>query len=96
MLFFACGVPFTEDGLENSNFRAVFFDFLEEFVCDAQTFIEVKQPPQAGPETTHTMCEKFENFWKNRIFEIFLIIFHGGPHGLITAPMQVERWELSF
>ena len=62
LLFFACGAPFTEDGLENSNFRAVFFDFLEEFVCDEQTFIEVKQHPQAGPETTHTMCEKFENF----------------------------------
>ena len=62
LLFFACGAPFTEDGLENSNFRAIFFDFLEEFVCDAQTFIEVKQHPQAGPETTHTMCEKFENF----------------------------------
>ena len=42
LLFFACGAPFTEDGLENSNFRAIFFDFLEEFVCDEQSFIEVK------------------------------------------------------
>ena len=71
--------PLTEDGLENSNFPAVFFDFLQDFVCHVQTFIEVKQHPQAGPETTHSMCEKFESFWKNRIFEIFLNIFYGGP-----------------
>ena len=62
LLFFACGGPLTEDCLENSNFPAIFFDFLKEFVCDEQTFIEVKQHPQAGPETTHTMCEKFEDF----------------------------------
>ena len=48
-------------------------------MCDEQTFIEVKQHPQAGPETTHTMSEKFENFWKNQIFEIFLTIFYGPP-----------------
>ena len=45
-----------------SNFLAVFFDFLKEFVSDVQTFIEVKQHLQAGPETPHTMCEKFEDF----------------------------------
>ena len=60
------GGPLTEDGLENSNFQAVFFDFLKEFVCDEQTFIEVKQHPQAGPETTHIMCVKYENFFKNQ------------------------------
>ena len=26
-------------------------------------------------ETTHTLCEKFENFWKNRIFEVFWPFF---------------------
>ena len=62
LLFLAHGGPLTEDGLEYSNFEAVFFDFLKEFVCDEQTFIEVKQHPQACPETTHTMSEKFENF----------------------------------
>ena len=46
-----------------SNFWAVFFDFLKEFVSDVQTFKEVKQHPQAGPETPHTMCEKFEDFF---------------------------------
>ena len=93
LLFFACGAPFTEDGLENSNFRAVFFDFFEEFLCDEQPFIEVNQHPQAGPETTHTMCEKFENFWKNRIFEFFFDHFScPPPHGLITdlKPDQKE------
>ena len=63
--------PLTENGLENNNFFAVFFDLLKDFVCDEQTFIEVKQHPQAGPETTHTMCEKFENFWKNQILKFF-------------------------
>ena len=43
-------------------FFPVFFDFLKDFVCDKQTLIEVKQHPQAGPETTHTMCDKFGNF----------------------------------
>ena len=71
---------------------AVFFDFLKDFVCDEQTFIEVKQHPQAGPETTHTMCEKFENFWKNQIFEIFLTIFYGGPpHRLITDQVMISE-----
>ena len=60
---------------KNSNFWSVFFVFLQEFVCDEQTFIEVKQHPQAGPETTHTMCEKFENFWKNQISDFFLPYF---------------------
>ena len=70
---------------KNSNFWSVFFVFLQEFVCDGQTFIEVKQHPQAGPETTHTMSEKFENFWKNQIFEIFFDHFlWGAPHRLIT------------
>ena len=63
---------------KNSNFWTVFFVFLQEFVCDEQTFIEVKQYPQAGPETTHTMSEKFENFWKNQIFEIFFDHFLWG------------------
>ena len=50
-----------------------------------QTFIEVKQHPQAGPETPHTMCGKFEDFLKNSIFDYFLTFCHGGPpHGLIT------------
>ena len=64
---------------KNSNFCTVFFDFLKEFVCDEQTFIEVKQHPQVGPETTHNMCEKFENFLKNRFFDFFLTFFVGGP-----------------
>ena len=50
-------------------------------MSDVQTFIEVKQHPQAGPETTHTMCEKFEDFWKNQIFENFLTIFYAPPMG---------------
>ena len=37
-----------------------------DFLCDEQIFIEVKQQPQAGPET-HTMWEKSGNFWKNQI-----------------------------
>jgi len=51
-------------------------NLLLEFVSDVQTFIEVKQHPQAGPETPHTMCEKFEDFWKNLIFD-FLNFSHG-------------------
>ena len=66
--------------MKKNSLKIAFSDFLKEFVCDEQSFIEVKQHPQAGPETTHTMCEKFENFWKNRIFEFFLTIFHGPPH----------------
>ena len=70
---------------KNSTFWTVFSDFLKEFVCDEQTFIEVKQHPQAGPETTHIMCVKYENFLKNQFFDFFLTNFHGGPpHGLIT------------
>ena len=80
MLYLACGGPLTEYELENSNFWAVFFDFLKEFVSEVQTFIEVKQHPQAGPETPHNMCEKFEDFWKNSIFDYFLNFSHGGPH----------------
>ena len=45
-------------------------------MCDEQTLIEVKQDLQAEPETTHTMCEKFEDFWKNQIFNYFFIIFY--------------------
>ena len=48
-------------------------------MIDDQTFIEVKQHPQAGPETPHTMCEKFEDFLKNSIFDYFLTFCHGGP-----------------
>ena len=73
------GDPLTEYELENSYFWAVFFDFLKEFVSDVQTFIEVKQHPQSGPETPHTMCEKFEDFLKNSIFDYFLNFSHGGP-----------------
>ena len=74
------GGPLTENGLENNNFWAVFFEFLKDFVCDEQTSIEVKQHPQAGPETTHTMCEKIGNFWKNPIFDFFFLTFsHVGP-----------------
>ena len=52
-------------------------------MSDVQTFKEVKQHPQAGPEIPYTMCEKFENFLKNSIFDYFLTISHGGPtpHG---------------
>ena len=64
---------------KNSNFWSVFFVFLQEFVCDEQTFIEVKQHTQAGPETPHTMCEKFEDFLKNSIFDYFLTFCHGPP-----------------
>ena len=79
VLFLACGGPLTEDGLENSNFQAVFFDFRKEFVCDEQTFIEVKQHPQAGPETTHIMCVKYGNFLKNQFFDFFLEQFSWPP-----------------
>ena len=48
-------------------------------MSDVQTFIEVKQHPQAGPETPPTMCEKFEDFLKNSIFDYFLTFCHGGP-----------------
>ena len=82
------GGPLTEYELENSNFWAVFFDFLKEFVSDVQTFIEVKQHPQAGPETPHTMCEKFEGFWKNSIFDYFLNFSHGSP-----PPMAVNMLD---
>ena len=78
LLFLACGEgPYWE--WTRKQFFCCFFDFLKDFVCDEQTFIEVKQHPQAGPETTHTMCEKFEDFWKNQMFEKKLIIFYGGP-----------------
>ena len=75
---------------KNSTFSTVFSYFLKEFVCDEQTFIEVKQHPQAGPETTHIMCVKYENFLKNHFFDFFWPIFMGGPtpHGLITAGMR--------
>ena len=77
-MFLACGGPLTEDGLEYSNFEAVFFDFLKDFVSDEQTFIGVKQHPQAGPGTTHIMCVKYENFFKNRFFDFFLDQFLWG------------------
>ena len=55
--------------LNTAIFELFFFDFLKEFVSDVQTFIEVKQHPQSGPETPHTMCEKIEDFLKNSIFD---------------------------
>ena len=79
LLFLAHGGPLTEDGLEYSNFEAVFFDFLKDFVSDEQTFIGVKQHPQAGPETTHIMCVKYWNFLKNQFFDFFLDHFHAPP-----------------
>ena len=78
------GGPLTEDGLENSNFQAVFFDFLKDFVSDEQTFIGVKQHPQAGPETTHIMCVKYGKFFKNQFFDFFWTNFHGGPPPMIV------------
>ena len=45
-------------------------------MSDVQTFIEVKQHPQSGPETPHTMCEKIEDFLKNSIFDYFLTFCH--------------------
>ena len=72
------GGPLTEDGLEYSNFEAVFFDFLKDFVSDEQTFIGVKQHPQAGPGTTHIMYVKYENFLKNRFFDFFWTNSYGG------------------
>ena len=71
--------PLTEDGLENSNFQAVFFDFLKDFVSDEQTFIGAKQHPQAGPETIHIMCVKYWNFLKNQFFDFFWKIFMAPP-----------------
>jgi len=54
-------------------------------VSDVQTFIEVKQHPKAGPETPHSMCEKFENFFEKSIFDYFFYLFPWAPpHGLIT------------
>ena len=73
------GGPLTEYELENSNFWAVFFDFLKEFVSDVQIFIEVKQHPQAGPETPHNMCEKFEGFLKIQFSTIFWAFPMGPP-----------------
>ena len=58
----------------------LFFDSLKNFVPDVQTFIDVNQHPQAGPETPYTMCEKFEDFFKNSIFDYFFNFSHGGPH----------------
>ena len=46
----------------DTNFLLLFFDFFKDFVYDEQTFLEVKQHPQVGPEATHTICEKFRNF----------------------------------
>ena len=66
--------------VEYSYFEAVFFDFLQDFVSDEQTFIGVKQHPQAGPGTTHIMCVKYENFFKNRFFWFFFgPILMGAP-----------------
>ena len=39
----------------DTNFLLLFFDFFKDFVYDEQTFIEVKQHPQVGPETTHAI-----------------------------------------
>ena len=59
-------------------------------MSDVQTFIEVKQHPQSGPETPQTMCEKFEDFLKNSIFDYFLTFCHGPPpHGLTTVMLLV-------
>ena len=58
-------------------------------MSDVQTFIEVKQHPQAGPETPYTMCEKFEDFLKNSIFDYFF--FDLFPWGA-PPPMAVNHW----
>ena len=62
-----------------ADFEAVFLDFVKDFVSDEQTFIGVKQHPQAGPGTTHIMCVKYENFLKNRFFDFFWTNSYGGP-----------------
>ena len=85
LLFLAHGGPLTEDGLEYSNFEAVFLDFLKDFVSDEQTFIGVKQHPQDGPEKTHIMCVKYENFLKNRFFDFFWTNSYAPPHRRIIV-----------
>ena len=57
-------------------------------MSEVQTFIEMKQYPQAGPETPDTMCEKFEDFLKNSIFDYFLTFCHAPPPWLLIT----ERW----
>ena len=87
MLYLACvGAPYWVWAGKQQFLSCFFFDFLKEFVSDVQTFIEVKQYPQAGPETPHTMCEKFEDVWKNSIYDYFLNFSHGStpPCLLIT------------
>ena len=65
--------------LKTAIFKLFCFDFFKEFVSDVQTFIEVKQLPQAGPETPNIMSKKFQHFWKKRVFEIFWLFFYGPP-----------------
>ena len=75
-------------------------------MSDVQTFIEVKQHPQAGPETPHTMCEKFEDFWKIQFSTIFWTFPMRGalPWLLITDYVlakkyhffQIYSWDFAF
>ena len=77
LLLLACGEGFPYwRRARNSNSSTFFLDFLKDFMCDEQKFVEVQQHPDVGPETTHTMCEKFRSFWKN---QFFFIISYGGP-----------------
>ena len=48
-----------------------FLDFLKNFVCNVQTFMEINQHPQAFLETPYTTCEMFEDFLKKWIFDYF-------------------------
>ena len=73
-----CAFPYTPWKAENGHFLLIFRDFLHEFVCNVQTFIESKQHPQAGPETSPIISVKFENFWKNQFFGFFWRRFPSG------------------
>ena len=51
-------------------------------MSDVQTLIDVKQDLQAGPETPHSMYEKFEDFFKKQFSTIFFTFSHA-PHPTI-------------
>ena len=52
------------DGVDD-NFWAFCFDFLKDFDYKGET-------TSPSPKTTQTMCEKFEDLWKNHFGAYFL------------------------
>ena len=92
MLFLACGgPPYGRWTRKQQFFSCFFFDFLKDFVCYEQTFIEV---PKSVPKQPLPCVKSLGTFEKIQFLNFFDIFPWAPPHGLITDVIII-MWFLN-